>query len=217
MKILKSQKGVSLIEVLAGIPLATLVFAIFTISVLHFVTTFEETKLYKQLQEDLFNAIETMRYGYAYEPYTDNEGLIGLMTADSVNIWSSRNTLEMRPMVINQVLKNDYWCTITLNNNDQLEVYAKYGLKPPFPDRPVIFPSTPKKLIGREPQFKILNRGNIWTVEKMSYNGKPLMIKIQLEGQVRFRERRRRQTREDDIRQNTRTIKYETSVFIGNA
>ncbi|MCK4312558.1 MAG: hypothetical protein KAW88_07470 [Candidatus Cloacimonetes bacterium] len=216
MKILKSQKGVSLIEVIAGIPLATLVFAIFTISVLHFITTFEETRLYTKLQEDLFNAIETMRYGYAYEPHTDNEGLIGLMTADSVNIWSSRNTLEMRPIVINQTLKKDYWCTITLNDDNHLEVYAKYGLKN-FPERKIVFPSTPKKMIGREPQFKILNRGNIWTVEKMSYNKKPLMIKIQLEGQVRFRERRRGQTREDDIRQNTRTIKYETSVFIGNA
>ena len=216
MKILKSQKGVSLIEVIAGIPLATLVFAIFTISVLHFVTTFEETKLYTQLQEDLFNTIETMRYGYAYEPHTDNEGLIGLITADSVSIWSTRNTLEMRPIVINQTLKNDYWCTITLNDDNHLEVNAKYGLKN-FPERKIIFPSTPIKMIGREPQFKILNRGNIWTVEKMSYNGKPLMIKIQLEGQVRFRERRRGQKREDDIRQNTRTIKYETSVFIGNA
>jgi type II secretory pathway pseudopilin PulG len=217
MKILKSQKGISLIEILAGIPLATLVFAIFTISVLHFVTTFEETKLYTQLQEDLFNAIETMRYGYAYEYHTDGEGLIGLMTADTVSISTSRNTLKIRPIVVNQTLKNDYWCTFTLNNNNQLEVYAKYGLKPSFPDRPVIFPSTPIKMIGREPRFKILNRGNIWSIEKTDAYGKPLMIKIELKGQVRFRERRKDQSREDDVRQNIRIIKYETSVFLGNA
>ena len=78
----------------------------------------------------------------------------------------------------------------------------------------MIFPSTPTKYIGRDPQFTIKNPREIW---KYSANSDNLMIDIKLVGQVRFREKLRNQSNEDDIRKNTRTITYETSVFLGNS
>ena len=213
-KILRNQKGISLIEILAGIPLAAVVFAIFGIALSHFIITYQETQLYTQLQEDLFSAIETMRYGYALEGVTDDEGLIGLMTAEKVEFSLSRTDMTIKPMVVDPTY--DYRSTFSVNDDKQLEVRSTYGVKY-FRTPKLVFPSTSKKMIGNQPQFKILNPRNIWTVLKTDNEGNPLLLKIELEAQVRFRERKRGQSREEDIRRNTRKIRYETSVFLGNA
>ncbi len=213
-KILKNQKGSSLIEILAGIPLAALVFAIFGIALSHFITTYQETQLYTQLQEDLFNAIETMRYGYALEGVTDNEGLIGLMTAEKVEFSTSRTDMTIKPIVVDPTY--EYKSVFSVNDDNQMEVRSTYGAKY-FRTPKLVFPSTPTKMIGNEPQFKILNPRNIWTVVKMDNEGNALLLKIELEAQVRFREKQRSQSRAEDIRRNTRKIRYETSVFLGNA
>lgn len=217
MKLLKSEKGVSLIEVIAVMLLTAIVFAILTVSMLNFITLYQETKLYTQLQDDLYNAIEYMRYGYAKEYFTEGEGLIGLMTADSAYVSLEGNSMEIYPEVIeNLTVAKSYWSRFSLNDNSQLEVSSSYGLKGRF-NNEKIFPSTPLKKIGRIPRFKILNRGHIWSIVARTPEGKPLLMKIMLEGQVRFRKRANGQTRQDDKRKNVRTIKYETSVFLGNA
>ncbi len=213
-KILRNQKGSSLIEILVGIPLAAVVFAIFGIALSHFIITYQETQLYTQLQEDLFSAIETMRYGYALEGVTDDEGLIGLMTAQTVEFSTSRTDMTIKPIVVNPIYT--YKSVFSVNDDDQLEVRSTYGAKY-FRTPKLVFPSTPTKMIGNQPQFKILNPRNIWTVLKTDNDGNALLLKIEMEAQVRFRERKRGESREEDIRRNTRKIRYETSVFLGNA
>jgi hypothetical protein len=53
--------------------------------------------------------------------------------------------------------------------------------------------------------------------------GFPRLIKIEMTGRVRFRQRglgrisNRPQSNQDDLRFNVRTIKFETMVFVGNA
>lgn len=216
MKILRNNKGYSLIEIIAGIPLTVLVFTIFAIGILHFVTTFQEVKLYNQLSQDLFDAIEIMRHGYMYDGVTDDEGLIGFTTAKKVQIGTSRNSIKVTPLVTNINLEDDYWVTYAVNDDKQIEINGQYGFTP-FPERKTIFPSTPINYIDREPQFTIKNPRQIWTVIKQDANYNPLMVNIKLVGQVRFREKTRSQSNEDDIRKNTRTITYETSVFLGNS
>jgi len=213
-KILRNQKGISLIEMLAGLPLAAVVFTIFGIALSHFIITYQETQLYTQLQEDLFNAIETMRYGYALEGVTDDEGLIGLMTAQKVEFSTSRTDMTIKPIVVDPIY--DYRSVFSINDDDQLEVRSTYGVKS-FRTPKLVFPSTSTKMIGNEPQFKILNPRNIWTVLKTDIEGNALLLKIELEAQVRFREKQRGQSSAEDIRRNTRKIRYETSVFLGNA
>lgn len=217
MKLFNNNKGYSIIEIIAGLPLVTLVFVIFGIGTVHFVTTFQEIKLYTQLQQDLFDAVETMRHGYMYDGVTDDEGLIGLTTAKKVKFGSSRNFIKVYPLALNEDLQELYKVTYSVNDDQQLEIDGDYGLKN-FRDKK-IFPSTPIKYIGNEPQFTIKNPREIWSItpNTTDANGYPFMIDIKLVGQVRFREKLRGQSNEDDIRKNTRTITYETSVFLGNA
>ncbi|MCF7858893.1 MAG: hypothetical protein K9N07_06145 [Candidatus Cloacimonetes bacterium] len=216
MNLFKNNKGYSLLEIIAGLPLVTLVFVIFAIGIIQFTTTFYEVRLYNKLQQDLFEALEVMRHGFMYEGVTDDEGLIGLATAKKAKISESQNSIRITPLVLNLDLEQDYWVDYILNDNNQLEINGNYGLKH-FPERKQIFPSTPTKYIGREPQFQIVNQRQIWSVSRVDANGNPLMVKIKLVGQVRFREKERNQNREDDIRKNTRTITFETSVFLGNS
>jgi len=217
MKILKNNKGYSLIEIIAGLPLVTLVFVIFGIGTVHFVTTFQEVTLYTQLQDDLFNAIEIMRHGYMVEDVTDDEGLIGLTTAKKITFSSSRNYIWVYPLALNPELEESYKVKFSVNGNMQLETEGYYGLNS-YRGK-MVFPSTPIKYIGRDPQFTIKNPREIWsaTPNSSDANGNPMMIDIKLVGQVRFREKLRNQSNEDDIRKNTRTITYETSVFLGNS
>ena len=217
MKILKNNKGYSLIEIIAGLPLVTLVFVIFGIGIIHFTTTYQEIRLYTQLQQDLFEAIEIMRHGYMLDGVTDDEGLIGLTTAKTIDL-SSVVELEVKPLVLNQNLERLYWVRYYVDDNMQLKVRGSYGGSKNFNNEP-IFPSTPIKYIDGEPQFTIKNSYDIWSVTPNTTdgNGYPHMINIKLVGQVRFREKLKDQSNEDDIRKNTRTITYETSVFLGNA
>ena len=215
MKILKNNKGYSLIEIIAGLPLVALVFVIFGVGIVHFVTNFQEVRLYSQLQQDLFEAIEIMRHGYMCEGVTDNEGLIGLTTAKKVEIGISRNSIKITPLVLNLDLESLYNVKYIVNDDNQLVINGDYGLNNFRNEK--IFPSTPIKYVGRDPQFTIKNPRQIWNITHYDALGNPLMVDIKLVGQVRFREKMRTQSNEDDIRKNTRTITYETSVFLGNS
>lgn len=216
MKTLKNNKGYTLIELIVGMPLAAFVFIIFAIGIVHFTTTFQEVKLYTQLQQDLFDAIEIMRHGYLYEGVNDDEGLIGITTAKKIKIGESRNSIKVTPLVTNLNTEELYYVNYILDDNNQIKIDGKYGLIP-FTERKTIFPSTPLKLIDGKPQFIITNPRDIWNVTHTDAFGNPLMVHIKLVGQVRFREKMSDQNNEDDIRKNTRTITYETSVFLGNS
>lgn len=220
-----NQKGVSLVELVAGLSLATLLFAALIMAMVHFVKTYQETKLFLQLQEDLFQAVQYMRYGYAHEPETRDEGFIGLMTAKDVTISASNNFITIYPLLTDQTYAASYWSRFTVNDNHQLVVQSQYGNNKNIAPI-VIFPKTrfketqqspPVKKFGQEAQFKIVNHNSVWSIERRDMQGNPLMVKIRLEGQVRYRARQQGQSALDDKLQNTRTIVYETSVFLGNS
>lgn len=214
---LKSQKGSSLVELIVTLPLAALVFVGVTLSLIHFITTFQEARLYTQLQEDLFTAVETMRYGYAADEFTDNEAMIGLCSANTVIKSNTANNILVSPALADDATNiSTYWSRFSCDDNGQLWVKSSHGLNNQFRQPIKIFPSTKTKMIDRNPQFQILNKNTIWEVLESDGNGNPNLLKITLEAQVRFRERQRGQNAEDDLRQNTKTIKYETQVFIAN-
>ncbi|MHA1922668.1 MAG: PilW family protein [Candidatus Heimdallarchaeota archaeon] len=216
--ILKSNKGISLIEIIVTLPLATLIFVGVSLSLIHFISTYQETKLYTQLQEDLFTAVETMRQGYAIDEFTKNQALIGLCAANYVEINNANNEITVSPALAEDNTNiSNYWSKFSCDDEGQLWVFSSHGLSKTF-KRPIkIFPSTPTNLIGNQPQFRILNKNSIWEIQKRDGKGNPVLMRITLEAQVRFRAKQIRQTQEDDLQQNTKTIKYETSVFIGNS
>ncbi len=224
MKLKLNQKGVSLIELVAGIPIATLLFATLIMAMMHFVKTYQETKLFLQLQDELYQTIEYMRYGYAHETETQGEQMIGLMTARKVYLSPSGNYLQIYPLTTNQSQAELYWTRFTVNDNHHLVLRSQYGgFKSIEPI--IIFPKTkfhetqraqPPRKIGNEYQFKILNPRSIWQIQ-YDENGEAVMVHIRIEGQVRFRLKGEKQTNLEDKKQNTRSIAYETSVFLGNA
>ena len=212
-----SQKGYSLADLIASLPLAVLIILAFIFVVINFLRTYEEVKLYTQLQDELFNAVETMRYGYSVDEVTGNpsdpaelkEGLIGLITANDVTIGLNHRSITLTPVVLTPGLP--YYSEFYLDTNNHLRASGKYGLKS-FSDK-LLFPTGLKK-IGGQFQFKILELNFI--PEKI-VNNKIHLLGIEIEAQVRFREKSLKQTTEDDIRLNTKKIKYITSVFITNA
>ncbi len=217
-KILRSNKGISLVEILVTLPLAALVFVGVTLSLLNFITTYQDVKLYTQLQEDLFIAVETMRQGYAIEEYTKGQPLIGLSAAKTIQLSETSNMITISPALADDDANiSNHWSRFSCDDGGELWVKSSHGLSKTFKYPVKIFPSTPTKMIGRDPQFKILNKNSIWEIQEVDGKGVPVLIKLTLEAQVRFRQKQRKQTSEDDIRRNTKTIKYETSVYIGNS
>ncbi len=216
-KIKLNQKGYYLADLVASLPLAVLIILAFTFVVINFLRTYEEVRLYTQLQDELFAAVETMRYGYSYDDVTGNpsdpadlkEGLIGLITANEVIIGLDHSSITLIPVILTPNLP--YYSEFYLDTNNHLRASGKYGLKS-FSDK-LLFPTGLKKLGGKF-QFRILELN--FTPEKI-VNDKIYLLGIQIKAQVRFREKSLKQTAEEDIRLNTKTIEYETSVFLTNA
>ena len=215
MKRIKDQTGFSLIELVSGLLLVSLIFVILTLSVINFVTTYEDVKLFTQLQDELFSAIETIRYGYTIEETTEDVGLIGLLTANNVEIENSGSRIVLTPIVFDPGIP--YYSIFYLDDMGRLKATIQYADK--YHTGIQIFPSG-NKMIGNQPQFKIINH-HLFTAERTfkqsDGSDKIFLLGIELEARVRFREKAREQSVEDDIRINTRTIQYKTSVFIGNA
>ncbi len=211
-KSLGNQKGISLIEVVATIPIAALIMVLVMVAVINFITTYEETRLYIQLQEELFHAIEMMRHGFLVEGVTDNMPLIGLMAAKSVEIAPSGTAITVRPLVIDQGNVDNHKVKFYTTNQGQLMSTGQYNTFSYQPSR--VFPSG-NKLVGREPRFKITNIS--FTEEDPTIDGDIHLLGINIEARVRYRVQGKKQTLVDDLRLNTRTIRYKTTVLIGNS
>ncbi len=208
MKCLSNQKGYSLAELVVSLPLSLLVFVILIIGVLNFLKTYEETKLFTQLQDELFMAIEIMRHGYATSSVTEGEGLIGLISAKQVTLDLTQSAVLIRSVQDTPALP--YYSKFYIDQQGYLRVSGNYGTK--SYNNVLIFPTGDKKINGK-PRFKILNPVMTFYPIK-SYEGRVSLLGINMEAQVRFREKRTEQSTADDIRMNTKKIKFETSVFI---
>lgn len=207
--IINNQKGVSLTELVVALPLAVLVLVILTFAVAKFVTTFEETKLFLQLQEELFDAVETIRYGYAKEGVTDNYALIGAFTANKVEINYSKDGITLHPLnvITGRVFKSRFF----LDSDGFLKVDGYYGNQNFFGE--LVFPSGENTLAGNKQRFKITNLN----FEKLNPETKTKLLGIEVTAEVRYRNKQNNQSAAEDKELNTREIKYTTSVYLGNS
>lgn len=208
---LSNQSGVSLPELVASIPLAALVFLIMGLALVSFATTYQETRFYVQLQDELFQAIESIRHGIAKENVTAGEGIIGVMTAGKVTINSARNRIKVVPVIVSQGLGEESYFSNFYLDDGKLFANARYGLKT-FNNFQV-FPSGDGK-IGGAPRFRITDLN--FTPEAGNTND-VILLGVEIEAQVRFREKLEDQSSVEDIEQNTRRIKYKTSILVGNS
>lgn len=112
--------------------------------------------------------------------------------------------------------ENDLWIrlllTVFVDPNGHLRVSGQSGINL-FYTNELVFPSSLAK-VGNEYKFRLLDAR--FTPQYASGN-KVYVVGIYFKAQVRFRKRLKNQSVQEDIEQNTRTIEYKTSVFLGNA
>jgi hypothetical protein len=204
-----NQKGVSLIELVVAIPLAVLVLIILTFAVTKFITTYQETKLFVQAQEELFDAVETIRYGFAKEGITDDQALIGVFTANQVDINFAADAITIKPLDTNIGLLHK--ARFYLDSKGFLRADGQYGNRNFLGE--LVFPSGKAKLSGNNKRFTITDL----YFEKLNPEADVRLLGIEVTAEVRFRNKLDNQSFAEDKQLNTREIKYTTAVYVGNS
>ncbi|MDP8220283.1 MAG: hypothetical protein P9X26_02985 [Candidatus Stygibacter frigidus] len=205
-------------DLVASLPLGLIVIFVMTLSISSFITTYSDIRDYTKMEDDLFQAIETLRCGYIETGVnTNKEPLCGLLSANQVRIGSNQDRITLGVQTASaSTIQSIAWI-----NNGELYISGQYGIStfrsPLDPNNPIIqlFPESTSK-IGSEKKYQLINTGDFFTPLKVDSEGNVRLLGIKLEARVRFRERRNGQSASDDLLMNTRTIRYETKVFIGN-
>jgi hypothetical protein len=187
-----------------------------TMSVINFIYAYQYLQDYTKLQDDLFQAIETIRYGYVQRGInTNDQSLGGLLSANRVTL-SEGGSLRMK-LDSNPAYPIESYVFI---EDGTLKLRGNYGTtmfsSPSTGSRDIpIFPDNNAR-VGGQKKYRITNPSSAFTPLKYDSDGNVRLLGINLEAEVRFRERQNGQSAEDDLRINTRKISYETKVFIGN-
>ena len=214
---IRNEKGILLPDLVASLPLGLIVILVMTLSITNYITTYSDIQDYTKMQDDLFQSIETLRCGYIEKGVnTNGEALCGLLSANQVRIGESRDRITLAVQTgVATTIQSTVWIT-----NGELYISGEYGISsftsnldqsrniPLFPE------STSK--IGNEKKYRLINTGDSFTSLGEDHEGNVRLLGIKLKARVRFRERRNGQSASDDLLMNTRTIRYETKVFIGN-
>ncbi len=213
-KLLNNQSGFSLTDLMASLPLTALVFIVMIIAIIHFGRSFEEVKYYVQLQTELFDAVETIRYGLTKDNVTDNEALMGVLAAREVTISSARTELTIKPLRTSIGLSDDdYKSKIWLTDQGEIKGWAKYGVK--NTGTMTIFPSGNNKIDGIN-RFRVTNL-EFYPKRVDSLTGDIVLLGVRVEAEVRYRQRQEGEALDDDLEKNVKTIDYETYILVGNA
>jgi len=80
-----SNHGFTLTEVLAAVAVSTILIAMAAVAILTFYTKYKELNLYAQLQQDAFDAVETIKYGYPFDIANDYV-FLGIANSRSVRL-----------------------------------------------------------------------------------------------------------------------------------
>ncbi len=213
-----NEKGILLPDIVASLPLGVIVMVVMTMSMLNFIFAFQDIQEYTKMQDDLFKAIETIRYGYVQRGInTNNQSLCGLLSANQVTLGEGGSSIRMK---VDSNPANAVESVVSIDAGGTMKLRGSYGStmfsSPLTNSRDIpIFPESNTRIDGQL-KYRITNPSTAFTPREADKNGNVRLLEINLEAQVRFRERRNGQSVEEDVRMNTRTIRYETKVFIGN-
>ncbi|MDP8211652.1 MAG: hypothetical protein RAO94_09020 [Candidatus Stygibacter australis] len=213
-----NESGILLPDIVASLPLGVIVFAVLAMSVLNFTAAYQDLKEYTKLQDDLFHAIETIRYGYVQRGInTNSQALSGLLSANQTTIGGNGNSITMK---IDTNPQFPIESQVSIDGSGAMKIRGNYGAtmfsSPLTNSRDIwIFPEGSTRINGVL-KYRIINNDSAFTPLKVDNNGNVRLIGINLEAQVRFRERSNGQSADDDLRMNTKSIKYSTKVFMGN-
>ncbi|MCF7911881.1 MAG: hypothetical protein K9M99_05100 [Candidatus Cloacimonetes bacterium] len=212
-----NEKGILLPDIIASLPLGVIVFAVMAMSVINFTAAYQDLREYTKLQDDLFQSIETIRYGYVQRGInTNNQSLSGLLSANKASIGGNGNSITMKIDTNPQSSIESY----VFIDDGTIKMRGNYGTtmfsSPLTNSRDIaIFPEGNTRIDGQL-KYRITNTGSAFTPLKVDSKGNIRLLGIDLDARVRFRERRNGQSNAEDLQMNTRSIHYETKVYIGN-
>lgn len=217
---LNNERGLLLPDLVASLPLGVIVLAVMTFSVINFLVAYEDIRDYTQCQDELFQAVETIRYGYVQSGVVNDRSLCGMMSANVVTS-SSGNNLKLEvdgdPMT---TILSEY----SIDGSGQLSLRGRYGSQLFYVSGSTgntikIFPTSDRRIDGQL-KYRIINPNSAFSPLKVDEGehgtNRIRLLDINLEAQVRFRERDNGQSTEEDLRVNTRNITYQTKIFIPN-
>lgn len=219
---LNNERGLLLPDLVASLPLGVIVLAVMTFSVINFLVAYEDIRDFTQCQDELFQAIETIRYGYVDDGVVNNESLCGMMTANEVKLSDSRSELSMEvDGDVSMQIRSEY----KINSSGQLKLRGRYGsqlfsLNGVSGNDIPIFPRSDRRIDG-ELKYRITNPNSAFTPLKVDTDDQTgerrvRLLGVDIEAQIRFREREDGQSTLEDLRVNTRTIRYQTKIFVPN-
>lgn len=217
---LNNERGLLLPDLVASLPLGVIVLAVMTFSVINFLVAYGDIRDFTQCQDELFQAVETIRYGYVQEGVVNSRSLCGMMSANMVTSSSQNNLrMEVDGDPATQIL-SEY----KIDGSGQLTLRGRYGSQLFYISGSTgndikLFPTSDRRIDGVL-KYRIINPGSAFTPIKVDEGDAGTnyirLLGVNLEAQVRFRERENGQTTEEDARMNTRTIRYETKIFVPN-
>lgn len=202
-----NNEGFTIIELVASVLLAALVFFMMTLTIVNFFNTFQEMRDLTELQDETMNALQIIRYGYIDKFMSDQ--VIGLNSANVVQISQAQNYITIKPVQKNTGMP--YYLTYSTDARGRLIVSGQYGNYSVSPK--AIFPRDETK-IGRDLKYRVASV----TFQNVTpgTTPHPALVRITLKTQVRFRQRDKTESIQDDVERNIRTVNYSTVVFVSN-
>jgi hypothetical protein len=220
---MRNERGMMLPDLVASLPLGVIVMAVMTFSVINFLIAYNDLRDYTKLQDDLLQAVETLRYGYVQRGVnTNSQPLCGVLTANQVLLNESGNSVTF---VVDSDPSISIRSRYMINGEGMLYLRGNYGsqlFSSPFSssgDVP-IFPKSDRRVDG-ELKFRILNPSRVFNdivseTDTSTQTDYIRLLGVNIEAQVRFRPRSNDQSEAEDLRTNTRRIEYNTKIYVPN-
>jgi len=206
----KNTYGFTLTELMATAILASILALGFATAMYQYVLSYQESRDFIKLQQDMIAAFDAMRHGYVRRNLNLDQPLIGLLSAQTISFGPDGQSITIIPL--DGGSGSRYFARFSRYARDgSIMLNAQYGHF--TGNNIVVFPSKPER-VGREAKYQITRL----FFEDLTPNlDKSHLIRISMTGRVRFRERGRRQTQLEDLQYNIRYVQFETTVFLGNA
>lgn len=134
-RVLGKESGFSLAEVLAAVAVSTILIILAAIAILTFFTKYREISYFADLQQQAFDAIETMKYGYPILDSGNDYIFLGISNAKSATLeslsggWGSYSGIMCLPDRSAPGHANDYIRFYWDRNAKVIRVQSLYGVR----------------------------------------------------------------------------------------
>lgn len=130
----RNDRGITLTEIVAALAVSTILISLAAVAIITFLTKFRELSYFAELQQEAFNAVETVKYGFGI-PDEDEYLFLGIANAKSVTLeaasggWGAFSGITCIPDRSAPGHSNDYVRYYWDRQARTLRVQALYGIR----------------------------------------------------------------------------------------